>query len=122
MAVSRRAAQRATAARVREARQTGQPYRSVVPAGIRRASRQAQERYARDVASGKEPYPPQGTPEARQLARMGSLSYWGKTDPQFLAAFEQYFYHDEKNRQAQMNENEDVDEYYDEADEDEEAE
>jgi hypothetical protein len=50
---------------------------------------------------------------------MGSLARWGKADPAFFAAFEQYFYHKQGLNQ---DEDEDVDEYYDEPEEDEEAE
>jgi hypothetical protein len=120
-AVSRRAAQRATAARLREARQTGRPYKRVVPRAITAPSRQAQEQYARDVASGKIPEPAKGTPEARQLARMASRARWGKADPAFYDAFKKYFYHIE-GQPAQPDEDEDVNEYYDEPEDDEEAE
>jgi hypothetical protein len=117
--VSRRAAQRATAARLREARETGRPYRRVVPRAITARSWQAQEQYARDVISGKEPEPAKGTPESRQLARMASYARWGKADPAFYEAFSKYFYKIEGRRE---DEDEDVDEYYDEPEEDEEEE
>jgi hypothetical protein len=65
---------------------------------------------------GWEPYPQPGTPEARQLARYASYSSWNKADPQYLAAFAQYFYHDELH-QDDPNDEED---YYDDEEGEEE--
>lgn len=98
----RAAAQRATAKRVREARQRGGRYRPVSPSAARKAVARSQVEYATAVANGDEPMPAPGTPEARQLARMGSLSRWHKADPRFYDMFKQYFYHDEKKKRERV--------------------
>jgi hypothetical protein len=92
---ARARAQRATRARLQESRRTGARYESAVPKAVRARISRTQAQYAYDVATGAEPEPRPGTPEARQLARMASLAKYNKADPQFLPAFEKYFYHDE---------------------------
>lgn len=110
-------AQRATAKRVREARPKGAKYRPILPRSIRAPSKQAQADYAYSVLNGETPYPPKNSAEGHQLARMASFSSKGKADPAFYAAFQQYFYHDEK----KPDEPDEFDEYdYDDEDEDEE--
>ena len=91
-------AQRETARRVHEARLPGGKYVKVSPSAARSTVKASQVAYARAVEAGREPMPAPGTPEARQLARMASNAKYGKAPSEFLAAFQQYFYHDEKNK------------------------
>jgi hypothetical protein len=107
---ARRRAQRATAARVRNRQR-------ILPKAITAPSRRAQEAYVRRVLNGEEPYPAKGTAEAHQLARWGSYARWNQADPAYFAAFEQYFYHDEKRPDTAV---EDEEEYDDGEDEEEE--
>lgn len=92
VAVSRRSAQRATAARVREARQTGKYNRVAVGKSLRERQVNTWQAYGDRVLSGQEPEPQSGTPEYRQLARLGSLARYHKVDQRFLP-FSKYFYH-----------------------------
>lgn len=100
-----RRAQRATAARVRAARETRGRYTPVVPRATRARAREGQTRYAYRVIAGTEPMPADGTPESRQLARMASYAKYNKADPAFLAAFAKFFYH--KQDQTEPEEDED---------------
>ncbi len=84
-----------------ESRRHGNKYGKVVPKATRRAVIGGGSDFVNRVLSGNEPMPAMGTPEARQLARNASYAKWGKADPRFLAAFEQYFYHDEKRKDLQ---------------------
>jgi hypothetical protein len=85
------------AARRRAAR-SAKGIERALPKSITAPSRRAQERYARDVLEGREPYPRKKSPEGKQLARWASYARWNKADPAFLAAFQQYFYRDEKSK------------------------
>lgn len=96
-----RRAQRETAQRVRASRQPGGKYQRVLPKSITGPSMRAQTAYATAVLEGREPYPTKGTAESKQLARMGSYSRWHKADARFLDAFQQYFYHDERNQEIE---------------------
>jgi hypothetical protein len=82
---ARRRAQRATAKAVRERRRQ-------LPASITARARAASPDYGHDVIAGVQPEPAPGTPEARSLARLGSLARYGKADPAFLV-FEKFYYH-----------------------------
>lgn len=117
---ARRRAQRETAQYVRESRaykKTGKRPPSRLGKSITQPSREAQARYAYSVINGTEPYPAKRTKEGDQLARMASFASRGKADPAFYAAFQQYFYHDEK----RANTDEIDEEYYEDEDaEDEE--
>jgi hypothetical protein len=96
---ARRRAQRATAKAVRENRAKIKarikPERRL-PETTTRKARQAATEYGYRVLNGTEPTPRKGTPEGRQLAHLAGKARWGKADPVFLAAFQQYFYHDDK--------------------------
>jgi hypothetical protein len=106
---ARRRAQRQTASRVRSKTLS-------FPKELTRGYKQARIDYGNRVLNGQEPYPEFGTPEARQLASLASLAYHnkGNVPPEFLAAFEQYFYHDEM--RPDVPQSEDI-EYYDEDEE-----
>lgn len=108
---ARRRSQRQTAVRVR----TG---RTILPKAITGPSKQARIDYGYRVLNGENPRPAKGTPEARQLARIASDASWGKADPVFLPAFQEYFYHDE----SLPDEPDEADEYYEPDDEDDEDE
>lgn len=115
---SRRAAQRAVAARVREARPRGARYRPLLPTAVREPSKRAASQFALDVQEGRIPRPAAGTPEARQLARMASLASHGKADPSFEDSFKEYWYH--KKDQPNPDEEEEIDYGLDEEEEDDE--
>lgn len=91
---ARRRAQRENAANVRQKR-----YTPVISKGTKAGARAARAAYADAVLAGREPYPAQGSREAKNLARMAALARHGKADPKFEAAFSRYWYHknDEKN-------------------------
>ena len=122
MAANPRAkAQRATAKAVRvqrAAKAAHRPIPHILPTAITAPSRQAMVDYGNRVLNGREPMPESGTREAKQLARLASLSRWGKVDPAFKPAFQQYWYHDEQPHDEPEDEDEEY--YYDEDDEDEE--
>jgi hypothetical protein len=94
---ARRRAQRETAARVKAGR-SGK-YQPALPRAVRAPTRAAREAYANAVISGREPYPPAGSREAKNLASLASKARWGKANAAYEAAFNQYWYHknDEKN-------------------------
>jgi hypothetical protein len=116
VAVSRRAAQRATAARVRAARQPGGRYEKILPTTFREPSIKAQHNYANAVLEGREPAPAPGSLESKLLARLAGRARWNKEDPKYLE-FQKYWYHkkDEKN-EADI---EDEADYEDEEDDEE---
>ena|SRR5271166_5757085 len=122
MAANPRAkAQRATAKAVRvqrAAKAAHRPIPHILPRAFTAPSRQARIDYGYRVINGQDALPAMGTPEARQLASLASSARWGKADPVFLSAFQQFFYHDEDPHDEPEDEDE---EYYDEnEDEDEE--
>ena len=116
---ARRAAQRATAARVHGRGK----YTPVIPRSTRAAVRAARESYAKDVLAGREPYPPNGSREAKNLASLASKARWGKADAAYEAAFSKYWYHkeDEKN-EADLEDNADYEADDNSGDDDEDSE
>lgn len=114
---SRRAAQRATAKAVRQARSHGARYQPRVSRETRAAVRAGEISYVNAVLEGRLPEPAPGSPEAKQLARYASYGSRGKADPRFEAAFSKYWYHKkDKGNEADV---EDEADYEDEEDEDE---
>lgn len=69
--------------------------RRQLPKSITARARKAPMEYAYRVLNGLEPRPAKGTLEGMNLARWGSYARWGKADPRFLAAFKDYFYHEQ---------------------------
>jgi hypothetical protein len=106
---ARRRAQREIAKVVREnkARKKAgiKPVR-ILPPTTTKTAREAPAKYGYSVLNGTNPYPVKESKEGNQLARLASLASHGKADPAFLAAFQQYFYHDENHT-----DNDDLDEY-----------
>lgn len=116
---ARRRAQRETAQYVRESRaakKAGRTPARRLSKQITQRAREAATKYGYRVLNGEDPYPAKGTMEARQLAHLAGKARWGKADEQFLVAFQQYFYHDEKSPQPEETD----EEYYEDEDEDEE--
>lgn len=110
----RRAAQRATAARVQARSNARGRARKGPSTAITRANTRAQISKAEKWASGEET--PRGSLERKQAARMASLAKQGRVDPRFYDALKQYFYHKKTDNTPN-----DADEEYDtDADEDEE--
>ena len=91
---ARRRAQRETAKRLE-----GKRYTPVIPSGTKAGARAAREAYGHRVMAGTDPRPPKGSREGKNLARLAALAKTGKVDPAFEAAFKDYWYHknDEKN-------------------------
>lgn len=104
---ARRAAQRATAARVRETRTPGGKYTPVISRGVRAGVRAAREAYANDVIAGREPWPAKGSPEAKNLASLAGKARWGKADAAYIAAFNKYWYHKDDESDADVEDNAD---------------
>lgn len=114
---ARRRAQRETAKAVRENKariKARQKPISRLPKSTTKLAREAATKYGYSVLNGENPYPPKGSAEARQLAHLAGKARWGKADEQFLVAFQQYFYHDEKRTDS-----DEADEEYEYDDEDE---
>lgn len=93
--------------------------KSILPRRISRPVRtritRTQEAWVREQLRTGAQYP-QGSPEAKQLARYASYASWGKADPRYEAAFGQYWYHNRSGSYA-----DEADEEYDyEEDEEEE--
>lgn len=103
----KRAARRRTAKYVRELREARKEHKPPPPSllgkRITGASRRAQESYARDVLSGRVREPEKDSPEGKQLARMASLSKYGKADAAFQDAWAKFWYHD-KDKEEYMEE------------------
>lgn len=117
---ARRRAQRETAKYVRESRAAAKRRATIpsrLPLSTTKKARQAATEYGYSVLNGENPYPPKGSAEGRQLAHLAGKARWGKADAQFLVAFAQYFYHDEKNSEP-----DEADEQYEYEDEDEDEE
>lgn len=87
---ARRAAQRATAARVKASRSGRSQPRTGLSRTVGRAATKAQVRQAEAWLNGTEK--PTGKLERHQAARMASLAMYGKANPDFYNAFKQYFY------------------------------
>jgi hypothetical protein len=115
---NRRRAQRETAARVKAARTS--KYEPGLPRSVRAPTRAAREAYANAVIAGREPYPPKGSREAKNLGSLASKARHGKADPRFEKAFNQYWYHknDEKN-EADVEDNADREDESDDTDNEE---
>lgn len=93
--------------------------RSILPRNLIRPVRsritRVQENWVKEQLRTGATYP-DGSLEAKQLARWASYASWGKADPRYEGAFSQYWYH---NRSGSYNE-EDIEEYEEEEEEDEE--
>lgn len=114
---ARRRAQRETAKAVRENKariKARQKPISRLPLSTTKRAREAATKYGWSVINGENPYPRKGTPEGNQLAHLAGKARWGKAAPEFLAAFQQYFYHDEKRTDS-----DEADEEFEYEDEDE---
>lgn len=117
---ARRRAQRETAKSVRENKariKARQKPISRLPKSTTKLAREAATKYGYRVINGEEPYPAKRTPEGNQLAHLAGKARWGKADPIFLTAFQQYFYHDEKRQES-----DEADEEFEYEDEDEDEE
>ena len=84
--------------------------RKAVPSNVHKAIKDATHAQARRWISGQDKITT--VAERKQAARLGSLSYHHKAPPEYLPAFQQYFYHDEKKAEAAIE-----DEEYDENEE-----
>jgi hypothetical protein len=89
--------QRALARTRRDVARAVRERRQILPSSLTARAKAAPAGYGERVLAGTESMPAPGTPEARTLARLGSLGRWGKADPAFYAAFAQYFYHTDEN-------------------------
>lgn len=113
---ARRRAQRSTARNVAK----GRNYAPVIPRGTRAGVRAARESYARDVIAGREPYPPKGSKEGKNLASLAAKARHGKADPAFEKAFSRYWYHKEDEaREADAEDNADYESGPDDTDNEE---
>lgn len=88
----RAAAQRATAARVREARKAGIRYEKVVPSSFRAAADKARTNFADSILSGDTAKPAKDSREGRSLAALASHAAHGRA-PERFKEFEEYWYH-----------------------------
>lgn len=93
-ASERRAAQRRTARIVRQNRLLAREQQTrITELSVRQAVFNARQDYANRVLNGQEAMPAPGTMEAKNLASLASFSAHGQADPQYEAAFSQYWYH-----------------------------
>lgn len=109
-------AQRQTAARVRQFRETKQ-YEKVLPKSITSRAIRTREDYLQGVLSGQIPEPASGSDEEKSLASAASKARWGKADPRYEAAWSKFWYH----HRESSNPNED-EEYRDDDGDDEDEE
>jgi hypothetical protein len=88
------------ARRQREVAKAVREHRQILPRSYTAKAKAAPGEYAQRVLDGKEPMPAKGAPGFKVLASQASYARWGKANPDFYAAFKQFFYKDAEKESA----------------------
>jgi hypothetical protein len=80
------------ARRQREVAKAVREHRQILPRSYTAKAKAAPGEYAQRVLDGKEAMPAKGAAGSKVLGSQASFAQYGKANPEFFAAFKQFFY------------------------------